>query len=102
MNFRDERRDSTQPITPELERLRTIIVERTRKSGTDHIHAYVTLADHDPKTGLSVPHFQLNFEPQWLDQAFKDAWFVVFDRKLRSELLENTEWKRFAWGVWEE
>lgn len=116
MQFHDKRRcvqgegaDCCYPLSRTLERLVAAVMAGTAayyiqgdRSEDEYAHTHITAADHDPKTGLSLDHLQLNDEPKWLDDEFKARWKDLFGTTLRSELLENTEFKRYAWGVWEE
>ena len=112
MQFHDKRRctqgeaqDCIIPLSRTLERLVAAVLAGTTAEnpvtvGNDNKHIVAT--DYDPKTGLETDHLELNFEPLWLDERFKARWKELFGTTLHSRLLENTEWKRYAWGVWEE
>jgi hypothetical protein len=104
VHFHDARKDPSVPVPAGLERLRAALVAQAK----DNLIPYklinclhITLADHDPHTELSVPHLQLNYEPKWITEEFKEHWQRLYGKRLRSSCLENTEFRRFAWGVWE-
>lgn len=99
MQFHDKRHDPTESVPPSLERLRAAIVARSQRD-EHYENKHIIIADHDPKIG-PVLHLQMNWEPAWIDEAFKTEWYRLYAHTLHSQLLENAEWRRYAWGVWE-
>lgn len=109
MQFHDKRRDPTQPLSETLCRLLGVVVlnEKSRDSEysladkRDLVGLHISFCDHDPLLG-AWEHLALNFEPKWLNDDFRNAYQRQTGKSIGSKLLENTEWKRYAWGIWEE
>lgn len=99
MKFLDARKDTTNPISPTLLRLKDMLMARHEKDKFFE-NAVISVCDFDPKIG-HIGHLQMNFEPD-LSESFKRGWFVTTRKHLHSLLLENTEWKRYVWGIYEE
>lgn len=99
MKFLDARKDTTNPISPTLLRLKDALMVRHENDKFSE-NMTISVCDFDPKLGR-IEHLQMNFEPD-LGNSFKRGWFVTTHKHLHSLLLENTEWKRYAWGVYEE
>lgn len=103
MRFIDNRRHTEIPLSDSMLLLagHLLVHSDDAQHQAGIIELYVRVADYDQSTG-NVVHFQLNYEPQWLDEEFRAAWRAKHGTPLRSELLEDTAWKKFTWGVWNE
>jgi len=99
MKFVDVRKDTTIPINPTLLRLKDALMVRHAKDEFSE-HMTISVRDFDQKIG-HIQHLQMNFEPD-LNESFKRGWFVTTSKHLHSLLFEDTAWKRYAWGVYEE
>ncbi len=94
MKFLDERSDKTKPMSEALLRLKDLIVEKQRRQDMCFENCVISVHDSDPKLGQRE-HLQMNFEPQ-----LEDGWIKRIGKPISVLLLENTEWKRYAWGVY--
>jgi hypothetical protein len=103
MRFLDNRRDIAAPLPDILVTLAGHLLVRSTDAHLPpgQVEQWIKVSDYDQVTG-SIIHFQLNYEPAWLNDEFRDAWRAKYGDTLRSELLEHIAWKRFAWGVWVE
>lgn len=100
MEFLDERKDTKKPASASLLQLKDEIIKR--HSQDEHSkNAVIMLCDYDFKLG-NREHLQMNFEPELLDDSFKKEWLARTSKRINILLLENTEWKRYAWGVYED
>ena len=93
MEFLDKRSDKTKPISEVLLRLKDLIVEKKRQDRYFE-NCVISVCDYDPKIGHRE-HLQMNFEP-----FLEDEWVQKISKPISVMLLENTAWKRYAWGVW--
>ncbi len=95
MKFLDKRTDKTKPISEALLRLKDLITEKKRKDKYFK-NCVIMVCSYDPKLGHRE-HLQMNFEPQ-----LEDGWIKEISKPISEMLLENTAWKRCAYGVWVE
>lgn len=93
MKFLDKRADKTRPVSEALLRLKDLILEKMRNDRYFE-DCFIMVCDYDPKLGR-LEHLQMNFEP-----PLEDGWIKEISKPISVMLLENTEWKRYAWGVW--
>lgn len=103
MRFVDNRRHTDVPLPEDLIHLAGHLLvhsdDAQHQGGIREL--YVRVADYDQSTG-NVVHFQLNFEPAWLDEEFRATWRRQAGTVLRSEQVQHTAPARFVWGVWVE
>ena len=95
MKFLDKRTDKTKPISEALLQLEDLIIEKMRQDKYFE-NCVIMVCDYDPKLGHRE-HLQMNFESR-----LEDEWIQKIHKSINVMLLENTEWKRYAWGVWVE
>lgn len=101
MLFLDKRSNTSLPINRDLLKLRDEIDARqVRHQHYNHCVIYVQDFDPHPLFGHRE-HLAMNFEPN-LDEAFKEEWYQKTSKRIVSVLIEDTEWKRYAWGVYQE
>ena len=93
MEFLDKRTDKTKPISEALLRLKDLITEKKRKDKYFE-NCVIMVCDYDLKLGHRE-HLQMNFEPQ-----LENGWIQEISKPISVMCLENTEWKRYAYGVW--